>query len=357
MGTNVGEAGVLSAAVVGAGSGGMLSIRGLQASQRYRLVGVADWSEVVREKIAGELPGVALYPDAESLLGSLHPDVVCVSTFAPAHTEVLRQALDAGARAVLLEKPIALAWADGRRALDLLESRRAPVVVPHGLLVRGASEEVLRRVSAGDIGEVEVVEIECTGWDLINAGTHWVDFALAILRDDPVVSVLCAGDVSTRTYRDDIEVETEAVTYCVTQSGARVVMHTGDDVKMAREGKGVVYRVYGDRGSIEFWGWEDRYSSRGGEPGPVMVEVPSGEATAHQVYLEMLADMLDKGVPEYELAELSLNALEVCEAAYLSYRHGCAVRLPLAQFTPPGRSDWDPGAHYRGKGGRNGRQL
>jgi hypothetical protein len=61
MGTNVGEAGVLSAAVVGAGSGGMLSIRGLQASQRYRLVGVADWSEVVREKIAAPrsspLPG------------------------------------------------------------------------------------------------------------------------------------------------------------------------------------------------------------------------------------------------------------------------------------------------------------
>ena len=225
-------------------------------------------------------------------------------------------------------------------------------------------------------GDLEVIEIECRGWDLINAGVHWVDFALAALQGDDVQSVFAACDVSTRTFRDGIEVETEAITYAVTRSGVRLVMQTGDDVRPAREGKELVYRFYGSLGSIEFWGWEDRYWWRAGPqghpPAPVTV-TPSLPTTAHQVYLEMLADMVEKGEPQYEQAELSLRALEICEAAYVSHRNRCVVRLPLSGFRPPpgpahdlwpgpapGQTfgqEWDPGAPYRGRGGRNGRLL
>ena len=155
----------------------------------------------------------------------------------------------------------------------------------------------------------------------MNAGVHWVDFALAALRNDEVQSVFAACDVSTHTYRDGIEVETEAVTYAVTRSGVRLVMQTGDDVRPARGGKDLVYRFYGSLGSIEFWGWEDCYWLRIGgpahSPAPVTVTPPL-TATAHQVYLEMLADMVEKGKPQNELAELSLRALEICQAAYVS---------------------------------------
>ena len=91
-------------------------------------------------------------------------------------------------------------------------------------------------------------------------------------------------------------------------------------------------------------------------------------STAHQVYLETLADMVEKQEPQYELAELSLRALEICEAAYVSHRHRCGVKLPLSTFTPPPGAlqsapdgapgqEWDPGTPYRGHGGRNGRLL
>jgi hypothetical protein len=39
------------------------------------------------------------------------------------------------------------------------------------------------------------------------------------------------------------------------------------------------------------------------------------------------------------VAESSLAALELCEAAYLSAEHGCLVRLPLPQFSPPPPND------------------
>ena len=51
-------------------------------------------------------------------------------------------------------------------------------------------------------------------------------------------------------------------------------------------------------------------------------------------------------------------ALELCEAAYLSNRHGCKAELPLDTFTPPAPVDWEPGKPYAGEGGgRDGRKL
>jgi predicted dehydrogenase len=357
----------LRAAVIGAGTGGMLSIRALQSSDRYDLVGVADISAAARALAVEQGVDAEMFADAASLLDAGRPEVVCISTFAPSHAELVGQALDAGVRAVLLEKPVALDWAAGRATLDRLEDRRVPVVVPHGLLVRPASKAVLRHISDGGIGDLEVIEIQCQAWDLMNAGVHWVDFALAALRDDGVQTVFAACDVSTRTFRDGIEVETEALTYAVTRYGVRLVMQTGDDVTPARQGKSLVFRFYGSLGSIEFWGWEDRYWLRTGQggPGSAPVTTPPLATTAHQVYLEMLADMVERDEPQYELAELSLRALEICEAAYVSHRHRCVVTLPLANFTPPSglvpgqafASQWEPGAPYRGWGGRNGRRL
>jgi predicted dehydrogenase len=349
----------LRAGVVGAGTGGMLSIKALQSSGRYELVGVADVSEAARDRAVHEGVEAAMFAGATTLLEVGRPEVICVSTFAPSHPEIVELALEAGVRGVLLEKPIAPDWTTGRRTLDHLERQQVPVVVPHGLLVRPASMEVLRHLAAGDIGDLEVIEIECHGWDLINAGVHWLDFALAATQADEVERVFAACDVSTRTYRDGIEVETEAITYAVTRSGVRLVMQTGDDVRPAREGKELVYRLYGSRGSLEFWGWEDRYRCRAGDPGrsPAITTTRPLETTAHQVYLEMLADMMIKGEPQYELAELSLRALEICSAAYLSNHHRCVVTLPLLSFVPPASEEWGPGTPYRGYGGRDGRRL
>jgi hypothetical protein len=68
--------------------------------------------------------------------------------------------------------------------------------------------------------------------------------------------------------------------------------------------------------------------------------------------------MIASGEPDYSLPESSLTALEICEAAYRSARHGVEVRLPLDQFEIPAPNDWEPGQPYVGRqGGRDGRKL
>ena len=93
--------------------------------------------------------------------------------------------------------------------------------------------------------------------------------------------------------------------------------------------------------------------TRGGK----LVKVqPAGKG--HQEQLEVMARQMDEGSTNYDIPESSLAALEMCEAAYLSSKHRCKVDLPLAEFTPPPASDWEPGKPYSGTGGgRDGRKL
>jgi hypothetical protein len=135
-------------------------------------------------------------------------------------------------------------------------------------------------------------------------------------------------------------------------------MNTGDYVATAREGKGTLFRLVGTAGVIEFWGWESAYRILNAEePRGAVVTVERGPRSNHQRHLEALAAQMDSGAPDYAVAESSVAALELVEAAYLSSRYRCRVDLPLAGFTVPQPGSWDPGAPYTGGGGRDGRKL
>ena len=349
----------LKACVVGAGSGGKLSMTALTKSVRYELIAVADISHDARVAARAAYDGVRTYPDHREMFAAVRPDVVCVSTWPPSHEEITLDALKLPLRGIVVEKPLAHTAESARRLLAAIKKHKLPMAVPHNLMVKRTPLEIIERVRRGDIGELKLVEIQCHRWDIINAGIHWLQWTVNLLGDDRPAWVLAACDASTRTWRDGMQVETEAVTYAQSVSGVRVVMHTGDDVRIARQGKGTLFRVVGTGGLIEFWGWENGYMlTDAAHPGGELIAPEEYPVTGHQRQLENLAEMIDAGRCDYTMAETSLTALELCEGAYISNRHRCKVTLPLEGFTPPPLPDWDPGRPYSGSGGgRDGRKL
>jgi len=349
-----------TAAVIGAGVGGRISMTALSASPRFNLVAVADIQAEARKAVRETYPGVRTFSSHAELFAACPTDVVCVSSWPPSHLEVTQAALQHPLQGILVEKPLADTHASGRRILELIRARNLPMAVPHGLLVADHSTQVLKRVHAGEIGHLRLVEIQCTGWDIINAGIHWLDFFVELTRREPVEYVLAACDASTRTYRDSMQVETLAVTYAQTTSGTRVVMNTGDYVSFSEPVENTLFRLVGTLGTIDFYGWEPRYRILNAEyPQGRLFEFDPGPTVLHQHHLENLAAQIDRAQPDYTIAEGSLAALELCEAAYVSIRNGSVpVPLPLDEFTPPPPVEWQPGLPYSGQGGgRNGRRL
>lgn len=338
----------------------MLSARALLASPRFELVAVADTSAAAIERLSQEasLAGAELFPDYQSMFSATAADVVCVSTYAPTHEEIAMAAMDLPAKGLLVEKPLAGTVAAGQRIVGAAKARQLPIVVPHGLMARDAPREVLSELRSGAIGALRVVEMECTGWDLINAGIHWIQYFVALSGTDLPERVLCACDTSTRTFRDGLQVETEAITLVTCAGGVRLVLHTGDQVPLAQEGAACLMRIVGDRGYIEYGAWLDHYRVVAPGRPDRSVEVPPSEVSGHRRHLEHLADLIETRTVDYEVADTSLLALEIIEAAYLSNRVRASVTLPLSSFAAAGPPDWDPGSPYSGRGGgRDGRQL
>jgi predicted dehydrogenase len=344
-----------TAAVVGGGAGGRLSLAALAASPQFDLVAAADLRADVRESVAEAYPSLRTFPNHREMFAACPVDVVCVSTYPPSHEEVTIDALSMlPLRGILVEKPLGHTAASGRAILDAVKDKGLPMAVPHGLLAKRTSVEIIERVRQGDIGDLRLVEIQCRRWDIINAGIHWLNFFVMLTAGDPIAHVLAGVDKTTRTYRDGMQVETIAVMSAQTESGVRVAMHTGDDTAVNVPGKETVFRLLGTKGVIEFYGWEHGYLLNREWIVPEEYAV-----TGHRRHLENVAAMIDAGtLPDYALPESSLDALEMCEAAYVSARHGCRVTFPLSGFAPPARNDWDPGQPYSGTGGgRDGRNL
>ncbi|WP_456696868.1 Gfo/Idh/MocA family protein [Aeromicrobium sp. P5_D10] len=348
----------LSAVVVGAGAGGFLAIDGLMASTRYQLIGVADLGAQARSRVEART-GVPTFASHEDLFAQCPADVVCVSTYAPTHLPITEAALDIpGLKGLLVEKPLGDTAQAGHQLLDLIRSRGLPVAVPHGLMSLSAPLQLIEEVRSGAIGKLRLVEIECRGWDTINAGIHWLQFFVALAGDDPVESVLNAADASSRTFRDGMQVETEAIMVARCASGLRCMMHIGDEIPISRPDTTALFRIIGDNGFIEYGAYEDSYVKVAHGANREVVRPEPFSVTGHQSHLERLADQILESRTDYALADSSLRALEIVEAAYLSNRIGGLVTMPLDKFVQPEPSDWDPGVAYSGVGGgRNGREL
>lgn len=348
----------LTASVVGAGTGGKLSMVALRDSARFDLVAVADINPQACRAAEAQFDGIRAFGNCREMFAVCPTDVVCVSTYPPTHELVAMDALQLPLKGILVEKPLGDTVASGRRILTAVKRKRIPMAVPHGLLVRKTPLEIISRVQRGHIGELKLVEIQCTGWDIINAGIHWLDFFVTATGYEAMDHVMAICESSARTYRDGMQVETTAVTYAQTRSGVRVVMHTGDEVRLNRAGKQTLFRLVGTAGQIEFWGWENGYHILNAEfPRGTVITPGELPGTPHQRHLERMADMIESGEMDYSIPEGSLLALEICEGAYTSSRHRCKVTFPVDKFVPPVTSDWDPGTPYSGRGGgRNGRK-
>ena len=349
----------LTACVVGGGSGGRLSMDALVASDRFELLAAADISEDARAALQKDYPGIKTFATHQEMFAQCPTDVVCVSTWAPSHEEVTMAALELPLKGILVEKPLGDTAAAGRRILRAIKAKKLPMGVPHNLMTLPTPLEIIDRVAKGDIGELKLVEIECAEWDIINAGIHWLHFFVNVAGNEKMKYVMAICESSARTYRDGMQVETTGVTYAETASGVRVVMQTGDEVKVNREGKGVLFRIVGTAGLIEFWGWENAYLIVNAQhPAGEMITPEPFEVAGHQRHLEKIADMIDSGSPDYAIAESSLKALALCEGAYVSSRNRCLVTFPVDEFQPPTEPDWNPGIPYSGTGGgRDGRKL
>ncbi|MDQ3700243.1 MAG: Gfo/Idh/MocA family oxidoreductase [Chloroflexota bacterium] len=215
---------------------------------------------------------ITAYADYESMLHQAQPDIVCVATRQTMHAGQIEQAVAAGVRGILSDKPLATTLAEVDRILTAC--RGAAVPLAFGLDRRWMTryDWARRQVEEGAIGRVTAVMAYGLP-NLVNHGCHWYDAALA-LAGDPEVSWV-SGLV------DDTSQEPPGSRRVLDPPGrAQVGLANGVTVYVTPDGlPGPTFEVLGHRGRLlllddarDAYLWRVEGAS-GAQPHPVQVPV------------------------------------------------------------------------------------
>jgi predicted dehydrogenase len=313
---------MLTASIIGCGHGGGLSLDAVSNSSDYELIAAADPSADARKRVADRFPDVRLFADYGEMLAKCRTDVVCIATPAPSHASIACEVLHYKPKGLLLEKPLACDISTAAELLREIRDAACPVIVPHGMLVLPAAQEIKARIRRGDIGEIATVEVQ-NAVDLLNAGIHWLAYLLDVFDNDAPMTTNAEFDVSDHVVNDGVQVESRGDTRIKLESGLLIDLQSGNktdptsEVLPRAQQRGALFRVTGSKGVIEFSAWAGSYWIQVGKSNGELIKQPLPAGSSyHQIFLEQLAQNIAAGEVDYSSAELSLAALRLIESAY-----------------------------------------
>ncbi len=172
------SSGQLRVAFVGAGRRSLQSARMLADSGIGAPVGFWNRSRDVAERASGEF-SVPAYDRIAELVERTRPDLVAIMTHPSARAEPLADAVAAGARVVLVEKPVALTPAD----LTAVERAAgdAFVVINTQYQWMPHWQRLLGVIADGRLGEIRAIRAS-VGVDILEQGPHALSLAMAAAR-------------------------------------------------------------------------------------------------------------------------------------------------------------------------------
>lgn len=319
------------AAIIGCGDIGHAHADGYRLTPGVELVAVADPLEVARRQYVEEYGVPAAFASAADMLAEVRPDIVSVCVWHRLHAEMTVAAAEAGATAVICEKPMALGLREVDTMIDACEAHGTRLVVAHQRRFTPGYEAARRLVRSGVIGDVRLMHGRA-GAGLLNVGTHLVDTMRFVAGDPPTRWVL--GQVERRTdrFEREVPIEDRCVLLAELEGGAQLLVQS--DLGRRQPGPpGMLVRIEGADGMVEATEGYARVLDRSGgwrqEVAVDPVDSIGGRANAGLV-AELLAWL--QGGPEHRCsARLGRQTTELLMAVYESARRHQVVHLPLEE--------------------------
>jgi predicted dehydrogenase len=313
------------------------------------LVGIADPHPELIEKAKAAVPaGVKFFSDYIAMLDDLRPQAVIVTTANLRHLEILSACAKRKIH-FFTEKPMAVRGADARRME--LEARKAGIklMVNYGNAWPAPTQEALRRIEAGEIGNIQKIIVQFghqgpkeigtskyfTDWlydpakngagALMDFGCYGADWAM-VLKGRP-----------KRVYATSLKIKAEQ--HNAVEDDATVLLEYPDATAILMPswdwsyGKGQA-EIFGSKGSflvrgdgLLFQPAKGQTSVQNPDGKPVETQpVPPEKRNGVAYFLYCIRN--DKPIEGPVSAAINVGVNEILDAAKESIRSGRAVAMP-----------------------------
>lgn len=147
--------------VIGGGTMGMTYARNIAKIRHVRAAGICDVNRERAER-AAQVCGTNAYTDADELLSSERPDLVCVCLPTPLHKEFVGKLAGQGVH-VICEKPIALDLDEADQMIEVCAQHGVRLFIGHVVRFFPAYRDAAERVKAGAIGSAGIAHFKRFG--------------------------------------------------------------------------------------------------------------------------------------------------------------------------------------------------
>ncbi|GAA4537965.1 Gfo/Idh/MocA family oxidoreductase [Pseudonocardia xishanensis] len=144
-------------AVVGGGYWGPNLVRNAQQTPGLRLEYLCDLSEERAQAVLGNYSTVRVSTSLTDVLADPAVQAVAIATPAATHYAVAMQALEAG-KHVLIEKPLAPSFEEGRRLVEAAERLGRVLMVDHTFCYTSEVRHIRESVRSGRIGDLQYLD-------------------------------------------------------------------------------------------------------------------------------------------------------------------------------------------------------
>ena len=334
-------------AIIGCGRLGQHYATAYSTYPDTEIVAIAEFN-AERRKAVGERFGVKhLYPDAESLLKEIVPDIAVVVTPTKWMKEAVLACAEAGVKGVSTDKPIAAKLSDADEMVEACESRG--IVFAGGNLPRAHNhvQETANWLREGKYGKIQGGIVSSLGNCISGQGVQWIS-AIRLFMNSEVEEVICWGQPESNVYTVDDEMLSNGI-FTMT-NGVKVPFYgtsIDDTVKTkVRKNDGIkeVHKLGVDvwtEDSLIRWFWEEVEIYQGfDKEGKRILTNPKFTPWKWQQFGYMTSSIrsLIKGIETG--SELAVSghdlrqALEVAIAMKLSAQKGnVPIKLPLNDRT------------------------
>jgi predicted dehydrogenase len=143
-------------------------------SRKVRVVAGADVDGERRDAFRRQWRVKNVYRDYREMLEHEHPDIVSLTAYAPERSRMFKHCVEAGVKAIWVEKAIATSLREARSMVRLANKHGVTALVNHPRRWSPKYIQARELIESGAIGEPEAIVSTFSG-NLIHTGTHAFD--------------------------------------------------------------------------------------------------------------------------------------------------------------------------------------
>ncbi|MCW8133729.1 MAG: Gfo/Idh/MocA family oxidoreductase, partial [Planctomycetota bacterium] len=182
-------------AVIGCGPRGRDHTKAAIRSEQFDAVAAADIDAKRLNELCDAHGVKGRYTDYKEMLRKEKPDAVHVCLQPTLRVQPVKEAIAAGARAIVVEKPMAFDFTEASNLVKMCDDAGVLLVVNHQKRNMIEWVKLKDAVASGKLGKVEMLRCSCYG-NVLSQGTHMLDQAWNMLGE-PAPKWLVAGAEET----------------------------------------------------------------------------------------------------------------------------------------------------------------